>query len=71
MALILNRNDVAFILEMKDCMIAVEAAFHELSSGTAVLLLRTAIMPPDGLALYMPAYLKKYGSACMQSSNRI
>ena len=43
----------------------VEAAFSELSNGTAVLPLRTAITPPDGLALYMPAYLKKMGAlAC-------
>jgi ornithine cyclodeaminase/alanine dehydrogenase len=35
-----------------------EAAFSELANGTAILPLRTAITPPDGLSLYMPAYLK-------------
>jgi ornithine cyclodeaminase/alanine dehydrogenase len=65
MALILNRNDVIKILDMKDCMDAVEKAFAELSKGTAVLPLRTAIKPPDGLSLYMPAYLKESGAlAC-------
>ena len=59
MTLILNKNDVASVLDMKDCMDAVEQAFAELSEGTAVLPLRTAITLPDGLSLYMPAYLKK------------
>ena len=58
MTLILNRNDVKSVLTMKDCIDAVEKAFAELSNGTAVLPLRTAISPPEGLSLYMPAYLK-------------
>jgi len=65
MTLILNRNEVASVLKMNDCMNIVEAAFAELSDGTAVLPLRTGITPPDGLSLYMPAYLKKMGAlAC-------
>ena len=59
MTLILNKNDVASVLNMKDCMDAMEMAFSELANGTAVLPLRTSITPPDGLSLYMPAYLKK------------
>jgi len=59
MTLILNKADVASVLEMKDCMTAVEQAFAELSNGTAVLPLRIGISPPDGVSLYMPAYLKK------------
>jgi len=58
MTLILNKNDVASVLDMKDCMEAMETAFRELANGTAVLPLRTAISPPDGVSLYMPAYLK-------------
>jgi alanine dehydrogenase len=58
MTLILNKSDVASVLSMKDCMDAMESAFSELANGTAVLPLRTAIAPPDGLSLYMPAYLK-------------
>jgi alanine dehydrogenase len=58
MTLILNKSDVASVLSMKDCMDAMESAFSELANGTAVLPLRTAITPPDGLSLYMPAYLK-------------
>lgn len=58
MTLILNKTDVASVLTMKDCMDAMEKAFIELANGTAVLPLRTAITPPDGLSLYMPAYLK-------------
>jgi ornithine cyclodeaminase/alanine dehydrogenase len=65
MTLILNRNDVISVLQMNDCMNAVEKAFAELSNGTAVLPLRTAIKPPDGLSLYMPAFLKESGAlAC-------
>lgn len=65
MTLILNRNDVISVLDMKDCMDVVENAFAELANGTAVLPLRTPIKPPDGLSLYMPAYLKESGAlAC-------
>jgi len=59
MTLILNKTDVISVLTMKDCMDAMEKAFSELAHGTAVLPLRTVIAPPDGLSLYMPAYLKK------------
>jgi ornithine cyclodeaminase/alanine dehydrogenase len=59
MTLILNKADVASVLQMKDCMAVVEQAFAELSDGSAVLPLRIGITPPDGLSLYMPAYLKK------------
>jgi alanine dehydrogenase len=65
MTLILNRNDVIKILKMNDCINVVEKAFSELTNGTAVLPLRIGIKPPDGLALYMPAYLKDMGAlAC-------
>ncbi len=65
MPLILTRNDVVRVLDMTDCMTVVEQAFVELASGTAVLPLRIGITPPDGLALYMPAYLKAAGAlAC-------
>ena len=65
MTLILSRADVASVLEMGDCMLAVEQAFAELTAGTAVLPLRIGITPDDGLSLYMPAYLKKMGAlAC-------
>lgn len=65
MTLILNRNDVISVLQMSDCMDAMEKAFSELANGTAVLPLRTGIKPPDGVSLYMPAYLKEMGAlAC-------
>jgi alanine dehydrogenase len=65
MTLLLSRNDVITVLDMPDCMKVVEKAFSELASGTAVLPLRINITPPDGLALYMPAYLKEMGAlAC-------
>ena len=59
MTLILNKNDVASVLKMKDCINVVENAFLELANGTAVLPLRINIPAPDGISLYMPAYLKE------------
>jgi ornithine cyclodeaminase/alanine dehydrogenase len=59
MPLILTKEDVVKVLDMSDCMNAVEKAFAELANGTAVLPLRIGITPPDGLSLYMPAYLKE------------
>ena len=65
MPLLLSRKDVMQVLQMKDCMEVVEKAFAEMANGTAVLPLRTPITPPDGLSLYMPAYLKELGAlAC-------
>ncbi len=65
MALILTREDVMKVLNMKDCINVVEQAFLESNKGTAVLPLRTAITPDDGISLYMPAYLKEMGAlAC-------
>ena len=65
MTLILNKNEVASVLDMKACMDVMELAFSELANGTAILPLRTAITPPDGLSLYMPSYLKNMGAlAC-------
>ena len=65
MVLLLERKDVESILDMTDCMNVVENGFAELTQGSATLPLRTAITCPDGLSLYMPAYLQKAGSlAC-------
>lgn len=65
MALILTRQDVMQVLTMKDCIDVVEQAFLEFNNDTVVLPLRTAINSPDGLSLYMPAYLKELGAlAC-------
>jgi len=59
MTLILNRNEVAAALDMKDCISMVEAAFAELANGTADMPMRSNIKPPGGLSLYMPAYLQE------------
>ena len=65
MPLLLTKDNVAQVLQMSDCMDAVEKAFGELAAGTAVLPLRTNIKPAGGLALYMPAYLPSMGAlAC-------
>ena len=63
--LLLNKNDVMKVLDMSQCMEVVEKAFAELASGTAVLPLRINLFTQEGLALYMPAYLKEMGAlAC-------
>ena len=59
MTLILNRKEVAAVLDMKDCILMVESAFAELARGTADMPLRSNIKPPGGISLYMPAYLKE------------
>lgn len=65
MPLLLTKEDVVRVLDMRDCIDVVEKAFAELASGTAVLPLRIGISPPDGVSLYMPAYLKQMGAlAC-------
>ncbi|MGA2966044.1 MAG: hypothetical protein ABSD64_07515 [Terriglobales bacterium] len=65
MPLLLTKEDVVRVLDMRDCIAVVEKAFAELASGTAVLPLRIGIAPPDGVSLYMPAYLKQMGAlAC-------
>jgi ornithine cyclodeaminase/alanine dehydrogenase len=58
MALLLSRQDVESVLEMRDCMDVVVGAFLEMAKGTAKLPLRTNITSPDGISLYMPAYLE-------------
>jgi ornithine cyclodeaminase/alanine dehydrogenase len=61
----LTKEDVVRVLDMRDCIDVIEKAFAELASGTAVLPLRIGITPPDGVSLYMPAYLKQMGAlAC-------
>jgi alanine dehydrogenase len=65
MVLILNRQDVISVLQMRDCIDILDQAFTELSNGTAVLPLRIGINAPEGVSLYMPAYLKQMNAmAC-------
>lgn len=59
MTLLLNRENVAKVLNMKDCIEIVEAAFSELARGTSDMPLRSNIKPDGGISLYMPAYLKE------------
>jgi ornithine cyclodeaminase/alanine dehydrogenase len=49
---------VASLLTMEECIEAVEKAFAELATGTAVLPLRTSISAPGGISLYMPSFLR-------------
>jgi ornithine cyclodeaminase/alanine dehydrogenase len=59
MPLLLNKETVASLLSMPECIEAVEKAFAELAANTAVQPLRTAIHSPGGVSLYMPAYLRQ------------
>jgi alanine dehydrogenase len=64
MTILLSRNDVKQVLDMKDTIDILEKAFADLSNGFAVMPQRTPILSPDhdGLALFMPAYLKGMGA---------
>lgn len=64
MTVLLSRNDVMNILDMKDTIDILEKAFTDLSKGNAVMPPRTPITSPDyaGLALFMPAYLMGMGA---------
>lgn len=59
MTLILTKEEVMKVLNMADCINAVEKAFAELAKGSAILPLRTTIRTEEGVSLYMPAYLKQ------------
>ncbi len=60
--LLLTRDHVRQVLDMADGMEAVEKAFAEMAGGTAVLPPRINLNTPDGVGLYMPAYLKESGA---------
>jgi ornithine cyclodeaminase/alanine dehydrogenase len=63
--LLLSGDDVMKVLDMAECMEVVERAFAELASGTAIMPPRINLFTQEGLALYMPAYLKEAGAlAC-------
>ena len=68
MPLLLTKDDVVKILDMQDCIEVVAKAFAELASDTAVLPLRIGITPPEGVSLYMPAYLKQMGALACKAS---
>lgn len=59
MTLILNQKEVRSLLNMSDCILAVEQSFVEFSAKTAIQPLRTNIHSDLGISLYMPAYLEK------------
>lgn len=64
MTKLLSKNDVMKVLNMNDTIDILEKAFTDLSDGKAVMPLRTPILTPDhnGLALFMPAYLRGIGA---------
>jgi alanine dehydrogenase len=64
MTILLSRNDVINILDIKETIDILEVAFSDLSNGKAVMPQRTPIATPDhgGLALFMPAYIKGMGA---------
>jgi len=64
MAILLSKSDVINILDMQSTMDIVEKAFAELYEGSAIMPQRTPIGVPEneGVALFMPAYMKKLGA---------
>jgi alanine dehydrogenase len=59
MALLLNRDDVRDLLDMKSTITILEHAFIELASGQAIMPQRTAVKVEKGpgVALFMPAFI--------------
>jgi ornithine cyclodeaminase/alanine dehydrogenase len=68
LALILNREEVASVLTMKDTIDAVEQSFRDLAEGKAEMPLRPTIRvaQPPGLINVMPAYLGTLGALGMK-----
>ena len=64
--LILARKDVESVLNMKDTIEVMKAAFKELSEGTAILPQRIVIPAEDGVSLYMPAFLPQTRSMAVK-----
>jgi len=64
MTKLLSKDDVKRTLNMKDTIEILEKAFQNLATAQAVMPQRTPIITPDhnGLALFMPAYLKGMGA---------
>lgn len=64
MTLLLNKQDVMKVLDMKTTMEIVEKAFGELDNETANMPQRTPIAVPEhsGVALFMPAMMKEMGA---------
>jgi len=64
MTRLLSKEDVQKVLNMNDTIEILEKAFADLSNDNAVMPQRTPILAPDhnGLALFMPAYLKGIGA---------
>ncbi|MCP4631551.1 MAG: ornithine cyclodeaminase family protein [candidate division Zixibacteria bacterium] len=64
MAILLNRQDVAELLTMKDTIDILEKAFIDYKNGQVDMPVRLGITAPDysGLSLYMPCYLKGLGA---------
>jgi len=64
MTKLLSKNDVMKVLTMQDTIEILEKAFADFASGNANMPQRTPITLPEnnGLALFMPAYLKGMGA---------
>lgn len=55
---LLSADDVRAAVSMTEAIDAVRAGFIALSTGRATVPLRTTLSMPDGLTLYMPAYIQ-------------
>lgn len=55
---LLSADDVRAAVSMPDAIDAVRAGFVALSTGRATVPLRTMLPMPDGITLYMPAYIQ-------------
>ncbi|MDQ7028529.1 MAG: hypothetical protein Q9O62_01475 [Ardenticatenia bacterium] len=56
---VLTAEDVQRALPMSACIEAMRGAFAQLAAGEVDVPLRTRLVTPDGITLFMPAYLKQ------------
>src|SRR5215813_7412130 len=63
---ILNAQDVRAAITMEEAIEAMREAFIALSTGKATLPLRNSLNTPDGMTLFMPAYLEGAASSAVK-----
>lgn len=69
--LLLSKKDIQSFYSMKDCISAVEDAFHLFSAGKVEVPLRTQIVKKNGedTFLCMPAFCSEYDASCVKILN--
>src|SRR5258705_7872301 len=64
---ILNAQDVRAAITMNEAIEAMREGFIALSTGKANVPLRNSVKTPDGMTLFMPAYLEGAASSAVKA----